>query len=222
MTKRGSTPPASSTARTDGQAALSTTTIYLVRHAAHGLLERVLTGRMPQVHLADLGHAQARRLARHFAGLSITAIQTSPRERAEETARPIARAANLPCDIVDALDEIDIGAWTGRAFADLAGDPDWQAWNSRRSIARAPGGESMAEVQARMLAHLQAIPARHPEGRVVMVSHADVIKAVLLHVLGASLDAFASFDIAPASISTLLLGDWGGRIVALNERVAAA
>lgn len=199
-----------------------TTTFYLVRHAAHGLLERVLTGRMPQVHLADLGQAQARRLAQHFAGLNISAIQSSPRERAEETARPIARAVNLPCDIVDALDEIDIGAWTGRAFADLAGDPDWQSWNSSRSTARAPGGESMAEVQARMLAHLQAARTVYPEGRVIIVSHADVIKAGLLHFLGASLDAFANFDVAPASISTLLLGDWGGRIVALNERVAAA
>jgi len=207
---------------TDGrQAALTTTTVYLVRHAAHGLLERVLTGRMPQVHLADLGHAQARRLARHFAGLNITAIQSSPRERAEETARPIAQAASLPCDIVDALDEIDIGAWTGRAFADLAADPAWQTWNTSRSTARAPGGESMAEVQARVLAHLQAAGTRYPGGRVVLVSHADVIKAGLLHFLGASLDSFASFDIAPASISTLLLGEWGGRIVALNERVAA-
>ena len=203
-----------------GQAAL-TTTFYLVRHAAHGLLERVLTGRMPQVHLADLGQAQARRLAQHFAGLNITAIQSSPRERAEETARPIARATNLPCDIVDALDEIDIGTWTGRAFADLAGDPAWQNWNTSRSTARAPGGESMAEVQARVLFHLQSTREKHPGGRVLMVSHADVIKAALLHFLGASLDAFANFEIAPASISTLLLGDWGGRIVGLNERVAA-
>ena len=198
-----------------------TTTFYLVRHAAHGMLERVFTGRMPQVHLADLGQAQARRLARHFAGLNITAIQSSPRERAEETAQPIAQAANLPCEIVAALDEIDIGTWTGRAFAELAGDPAWQAWNASRSKARAPGGESMAEVQARMLAYLQAARRRYPGGRVVVVSHADVIKAGLLHVLGASLDAVASFDIAPAGISTLLLGEWGGRIVALNERVAA-
>lgn len=198
-----------------------TTTFFLVRHATHGLLERVLTGRMPQVHLADLGHAQARRLAQHFAGLNLAAIQSSPRERAEETARPIAQASGRPCEIVEALDEIDIGAWTGRSFADLANDPDWQAWNTRRSTARAPGGESMAEAQARLLAHLEATRARHPEGRVLLVSHADVIKAGLLHFLGASLDAYASFEIAPASISTLLLGEWGGKIVGLNERVAA-
>lgn len=197
-----------------------TATLYLVRHAAHGLLERVLTGRMPQVHLAELGHAQARRLAQHFAGLNVTAVQSSPRERAEETARPIALASHRSCEIVHALDEIDIGAWTGRAFADLTDDPHWQAWNAGRSTARAPNGESMAEVQARVLAHLRATQAAYPDGRVVLVSHADVIKAALLHFLGASLDAFGNFDIAPASVSTLLLGDWGGRIVSLNERVA--
>lgn len=196
-----------------------TTTFYLVRHAAHGLLERVLTGRMPQVHLAELGHAQARRLALHFAGINIAVVQTSPRERAEETARPIAQASNRPYEVAAALDEIDIGSWTGKSFTELEGDPRWRLWNEARGTTRAPGGETMAEVQQRMIAHLQDLCAAYPGGRVVLVSHADVIKAALLHVLRAPLDAFGSFDIAPASISTLLLGDWGGRIVALNERV---
>lgn len=197
-----------------------TTTFYLVRHAAHGLLERVLTGRMPQVHLAELGHAQARRLALHFAKINLSVVQTSPRERAEETARPIAQASNRPCETVAALDEIDIGDWTGKSFAELAGDPQWRQWNQARGSARAPGGESMGEVQRRIMDHLHQMCLAHPGGRVVVVSHADVIKAALLQVLHAPLDAFGSFDIAPASISTLLLGDWGGRIVALNERVS--
>lgn len=196
-----------------------TTTVYLVRHAAHGLLERVLTGRMPQVHLADLGHLQAKKLAAHFKMLGITTVHTSPRERADETARPIAIAAGVPCHVVEALDEIDIGTWTGLSFEALQVDPRWRIWNSDRANARAPGGESMMEVQSRVVAHLQMAHQANPQGRVVMVSHADVIKAALLHVIGAPLDAFAAIEIVPAGVSTLLWGDWGAKIVSLNERV---
>lgn len=195
------------------------TTFFLVRHAVHGLLDRVLTGRMPRVHLAEAGHTQARLLARHFASQGIHAVQSSPRERAEETARPIADGSALPCELVEALDEIDFGAWTGRPFDELRDDPEWQAWNSSRSATRPPGGESMAEVQDRLLAHLNRAHSAHPDGRLVLVSHGDVIKAAILRVLGVTVDAFSGFEISPAGISTVLFGAWGAKVVRVNERV---
>lgn len=197
------------------------TTFFLVRHAAHDLLGRILTGRMPQIHLGEAGRRQARLLGRHFARLGVTAVQTSPRERAAETAWPIAFQAQLPLETVAALDEIDMGEWTGRSFEGLSSDLAWHRWNSSRSTARCPGGESMAEVQARVLDHLAAQRARYPEGRIVMVSHADVIKAGLLHFLGRSLDEFWTFEIAPAAISTVVLDGDGARVIGVNERVAA-
>lgn len=197
------------------------TTFFLVRHAAHELVGHILTGRMPQIHLSAAGRRQARLLARHFARLGVTAVQTSPRERAAETAWPIAFEAQLPLEVAPALDEIDMGEWTGRSFEDLSSDLAWHRWNSSRSTARCPGGESMVEVQARMLDHLAAQRARHPDGRIVMVSHADVIKAGLLHFLGRTLDAFWTFEIAPAAISTVVLDGEGARVIGVNERVAA-
>lgn len=196
------------------------TTFFLVRHAAHGLLGRVLTGRMPRVHLAESGHSQARQLARYFASQRIDGVQSSPRERAEETARPIAVQAEVDCELADALDEIDLGEWTGRTFEELDGDPRWRAWNTSRSTARPPGGESMAEVQTRLVAHLRQAHSASPDGRLVLVSHGDVIKAAILHVLGMTADAFSAFEISPAGVSTVVLGDWGAKVLSLNERIA--
>jgi broad specificity phosphatase PhoE len=54
---------------------------------------------------------------------------------------------------------------------------------------------------------------------VALVSHADVIKTVVLHHLGLGIDAWPRFDIAPASITRLVIGEWGARLLGLNETV---
>lgn len=197
------------------------TTFLLVRHAEHDLLGKVLTGRMPGVELGPTGRRQAQLLARHFREAAVTAVHSSPRERARQTAEPIAAALGLACETAAALDEIDFGNWTGKRFDELAADPGWQKWNEFRATSRCPGGESMAEAQARLVGHLDHLRAAHAGVVVVLVSHADMIKVALLHVLGASLDAIQRIEIAPASVSTLVLGDWGGTVVAVNQRIAA-
>ncbi len=197
-----------------------TTTFLLVRHAEHALLDRVLAGRMPGVCLSPEGRAQSVALGRSLRGLEIAAAQASPMERAQETALPIAAELGLAVDTVPALDEINFGEWQGQDFDVLVNDPHWQFWNAERAAARAPGGESMREVQARVLGHLERMRILHPGRSLVLVSHGDVIKAVLLHVLGAPLDAYARIEVAPAGVSTIALGDWGGRVVAVNERIA--
>jgi len=196
------------------------TTFYLVRHAAHGLLGRVLTGRMRNIHLSESGRLQAQELARHFKAQGIDSVQSSPRERAEETARPIADAAKVACELADALDEIDFGEWTGRSFEELEADPRWKLWNARRSAACPPGGETMAAVQDRLIGHLRRTHAANPGARLVLVSHGDVIKAAILHVLGMTVDAFAAFEISPSGVSTVVLGRSGATVLSLNERIA--
>jgi len=78
----------------------------------------------------------------------------------------------------------------------------------------------MSEVQDRVVGHLDRVRCGYPEGRVLIVSHADVIRAAVLHYLGLSLDAFDRIEIGPASVSTLLIGEWGAKIFSLNETVA--
>ncbi len=197
-------------------------TVFLVRHAAHDRVDRVLCGRMPGVGLGDAGRRQAEALARRFAaaGGGLDAVWTSPLQRARETAEPIAARLGLLARASDALCEIDFGAWTGQAFDALRDDPRWRRWNEARGGERPPGGESMAEAQARAMAEVERARAGHPDGRVALVSHGDVIKAVLAGVLGLSLDAHARFEISPGSVSALAVWDGGGKVLRMNESIA--
>jgi broad specificity phosphatase PhoE len=199
------------------------TTVFLVRHAAHDRVDRVLCGRMPGVGLGEAGRRQAEALARRFAapGGGVDAVWTSPLQRARETAEPIAARLGLLARASDALSEIDFGAWTGQAFDALRDDPRWRRWNEARGSERPPGGESMAEAQARAVAEVERARAEHPDGRVVLVSHGDVMKAVLAAVLGLPLDAHARFDVTPASVSALAVWEGGGKVLSMNEAVAA-
>jgi broad specificity phosphatase PhoE len=200
-------------------AAALTANLFLVRHGAHGELGQVLSGRRPGLHLSAAGRAQAAATAERLAREDIRLVQSSPRERAAETAAIIAERLDVPMETVDALDEIDFGAWTGMPFDALDGDPAWTEWNVRRGSARAPGGETMAEAVGRSRTHLQDLGGQG--GGVVCVSHADVIRGLIAHALGLSIDNMLRFDIDTASISLLLAGDWGSRVVSVNERVPA-
>ena len=197
------------------------TTLFLVRHAAHGLLGHVLTGRMAGVRLGEEGLRQADRLAERLARESVAAVHSSPLERARETAAPIARRLGLEVQVSEALNEIDLGEWSGRSFDSLDRDPLWRNWNSARSVTRPPGGETMLEVQARTVAWIERIRRELPEAGVVLVSHGDVIKAGLAYYLGLALDAWPRFEISPASLSAVVVGDWGARVLVMNEVQAA-
>lgn len=193
------------------------TVFHLVRHAEHGLLGRVLTGRMPGVPLNERGREQAARLARHFAGRAVAAVVSSPMQRAQETAAPIAAALGLEVATDAGLDEIDFGDWTGMTFEALQGAPGWQVWNQFRGTAPTPGGETMLEVLGRALRSLARWREVVPDGEVVLVSHGDVLKAALAHSLGAPLDLMQRIEVGPGSCSALqVFGDGSTRVDGVN------
>jgi len=193
------------------------TMFHLVRHGAHGPLGSVLAGRMPDVALGDAGRAQAAALARRFSAEAIAAVISSPVQRAVETAAPVAAVLGVPVQADPGFEEIDFGRWTGAAFADLDGSAEWDAWNAARGLAPTPGGETMLAAQARAVAALGALRGRYGDAAVVVVSHADIIKAILAHALGMPLDLIHRLDIAPASTSTLALGDAHAVVHRLNH-----
>lgn len=193
------------------------TTFFLVRHAVHDLAEGTLAGRMPGVHLSTRGQQQAQRLADRLAALPIAAVYSSPQQRTLQTAAPLAARLHLDVQVSDSFDEIDFGEWAGRRFDDLAADPRWHNWNTFRSGARLPNDGLMLEVQWRAVAALQAICDQHPDQAVAVISHGDVIKAVVAHYMGVHLDLFHRIEISPASLSILAVHHWGAQVIRLND-----
>ena len=198
------------------------TTFLLIRHAAHIHLDKLFSGRMPGVPLSEAGRAQAARLGAVLASEPIDRIVYSPLDRTSETAAAIAaaRGSAVPVAAAAGLIEIDLGDWTGRSWQDFGDDPAWRAWNERRGSARIPGGETMGEAQARIVGCLAAL-AREADGRTVaVVSHSDMIRAAVAHVLELPLDRLLSFDVDVASVTRIVWGEWGARLLSLNERRA--
>lgn len=179
----------------------------------------MLSGRRRDVALSSEGLDQAAIVADLLGTIPIAAVYSSPRERAWYTARDIAEPHDLSVQVVDELDEIDFGQWTGARFSDLEGDEAWHRWNEARGSARTPGGESMAEAVERAAAALGSIAARHDSETVAAVTHSDIIRGLLATYLGMPLDNILRFDVDPASISTVELGRWGARVRSINERL---
>lgn len=183
------------------------TLLLLVRHGETPTTGTVLPGRAPDLHLSDRGRTQAERVAERLTGLPVTAIYSSPLERACETAGPTSAATGLEIIREPGLLECDFGEWTGRRIADLAALPEWKTVQSSPSTFRFPGGESFTEMQDRMVGALQGLCAAHPGGVVVCFSHADTIKAAVAHALGTTLDLFQRIMISPGSVSAVTFVD---------------
>jgi probable phosphoglycerate mutase len=194
-----------------------TTTVFFVRHGSHDYLGKVLCGRGKPVSLNDDGRREADALAGRLAGERLEAVYASPLARTVETAAPIASRCGLEVRRCEALIEIDFGAWSGRPFAALAGDPAWDLWNDAREAARPPGGETMQEVEARVAGFLREAVGRHPGGRIAAVAHGDVIKAGVGHALGLPINHQHRFEISPGSVSVICAGGWGMKVHSINE-----
>lgn len=197
-----------------------TTTFFLLRHATHDNIGSYLAGRKPGVTLGLPGRVQAMRLGERMQREKFDALISSPRERTQETAQAISVACAIgPVEVRDELDEIDFGSWSGKTFAELNHDPEWRRWNEQRAAATTPAGECMKHVRKRVCACMDDLAKKHPESGVVLVSHADVIKTAVCNVLGLPDDAGFRFDIEPGSMTTIVMGNWGAKLIGLNEGV---
>jgi probable phosphomutase (TIGR03848 family) len=201
------------------------TLIYLIRHGHNQYVEKgKLAGRLPDVHLSDRGHAQARKLGELLSNAGLKAVYASPLERTMETAEPIASAAKLEVTAADGLIEMDYGTWEGKSLKSLRHRKLWPTIQSTPSLARFPEGESFPEAQARIVAELDRFQRRHHQKRAVVacVFHSDPIKLALAHYMGIPLDLFQRIAVAPASISLISLSSKHIRILRLNDARASA
>lgn len=198
-----------------------TATLLLIRHAMHTDYGERFTGRADGAPLSAAGREQAKGLGERLADEALAAVYCSPRERTRATAEAIAAGRDLKVVDDERLDEIDVGDWTGASIEGLSDDRAFVRWNERRSEACPPGGEPFGSVAARTTDFAARTAARHPGETVAVVSHADVIKALVATCLGLSFDNVLRFEIGPASITRLLFGGWGAKLLTLNEGAAA-
>lgn len=157
------------------------TEIWLVRH---GQTDWNLAGRYQghlDIPLNEAGLEQARRLAEKLAGETFSAVYCSDLQRARVTAETVAAHLGLAVIPLAGLREINQGDWQGRYLVDVReefGEPDPSA-GEEMLHERAPGGESVAEVAARMKLAADCIAAEHPGGRVLVVTHGLALATLL-------------------------------------------
>jgi broad specificity phosphatase PhoE len=128
----------------------------------------------------------------------------------------IAALLGVEVEVAEELNEIEFGAWTNRTFLDLREEEEWLRFNQFRSGSEIPDGETMVEVQGRMLRLIERLRAAHPEQIVALVSHGDVIKATVAHYLGVPLDLFHRIEISPASVSIVRVERHGPEVLLVN------
>jgi len=166
-----------------------------------------------------MGLTQAENVALRIAELAKkpAALYTSPLERARETAAPIAKALHLRAVLERGLLECDFGAWTGKKLALLAKKPEWRNVQQAPSSFRFPDGESFAEMQLRIWSTLERLAAKHRGKTIVMVSHADPIKAAVTYAQGVPLDLFQRTVISTCSVSALAIGAGAPMALCVNS-----
>ncbi len=194
-------------------------TILLARHGENNWVkENRLAGWTPGVVLNDNGHEQAKGLAERLAHLPIKAIYTSPLERCVQTAEHVAKPHSLDLIEFPEMGEVKYGEWEGEKIAELSKKKEWHTIQFFPSRFGFPEGETLRGVQARAVDAIEMLAERHSDEMVIVCAHADVIKLVLAHYLGAHIDLFQRIGLSPASVSVLGLGEHGGvRVMRVND-----
>lgn len=193
--------------------------IILIRHAhSSANAAGVLSGQLPGVQLSKTGQAQAKKLAARLGKLEIAQIYVSPMERCAETIQPWLNQHGNKVKILSQpnLIEVDYGNWSGKKLSTLARSKLWKVVQSKPSAMIFPNGESLAQMQVRAMHSVHEFFAGKSE-LTIMVSHGDVIKAIVASSLGMHLDDFQRIVIDPASITILESNGGPIRLTRLND-----
>ena len=190
--------------------------LFLIRHGRTDWnVERRVMGMEP-ISLNEEGRDQVARIAEFIAAAPIESIYTSPALRTRETADILARNGECPVVETAAFQEIDYGEWVGESFTYFEGTSYFYDYMFRPSSFQIPGGEHVGAAQQRAVAGVETIRQQYATGRVAVVSHADVIKAIVVHYLHLDLDLWQQYKIDNASLTILRLYKRRVELTALN------
>lgn len=161
-----------------------------------------LPGQLPGVPLNDTGRQQAARLAEALTVLPISAIISSPLERARDTAAYLAQGRDLEIQLEPALMDTDIGPWAGQKIEDISkNDPAWKEYVKDPTVAP-EGVETFPQVQRRVVSAIESWRSQdHVGSYLAFVAHADVIKLLVAHYAGLEVARAGTLFIDNASVS---------------------
>ena len=196
------------------------TTVLLVRHGLTALTGPILSGWTPGLHLDERGRAQVASLGERMRGVPLAAVVTSPLERCRETADAVlaGREPAPPLHVDERVGEVHYGSWTGRPFKELTRDPLWRVVQGHPSAAVFPDGEGLAAMAARASEAVRDWNVRlGPDATYAVVSHADVIKALIADALGLHLDSYQRIMVDPASLTVIQYAELRPFVIRVND-----
>lgn len=181
----------------------SVTTFLLIRH---GHTSQTETGKLysdPASTLTDKGQAQAQAIAQWLPAEAPEVLLTSPSLRVRATADAIGQCSGAQPIILTDLFEWQVGDWEGRSYYQIKKEePDaYAAWSKDPIRHAPPNGESIEQLCERAIVQIQVIQAQYAGKKVALVSHAEVIRAILVHALGMPVDNFWRLNVPTASVT---------------------
>ena len=174
--------------------------IIFLRHGqAKNNTDRVLAGRTEGIPLTDVGIKQAGHTAELLEHMNISAIYSSPIQRAKHTAEIVGKHNSVDVTIDDRLIELDMGKFTGLPYHEIVnshGNVFMKFYNGELEIAH-NGVETFSEVKKRVLGIVEHVIEKHEDQNVVLVTHMDPIKAMLSTII----------DISPTNLYELIIAN---------------
>jgi alpha-ribazole phosphatase len=161
------------------------TRVWLIRHGEPAEEARNRCYGSLDVVLSEKGRKEFAQVAGHLKSEPITAIYTSPRARAKESAAILAAAGFAPVEVIEDFREIAFGDFEGMTYDEIAAryPQIYQQWMERPTEVCFPGGESFPEMRTRVLRAFGSILQDHAEETIAIVSHGGVNRIVLADAL---------------------------------------
>lgn len=172
------------------------TRIHLIRHGQVAGFEQPRYNGQADVALTDYGVEQYYRLKERLADTKISACYSSDLTRCTTGAAIICQAFGIEPVVRRELRELNIGAWEGLTWEEirLSYPEGWQARLDDLVNYRVPQGESLRDVEARVMPVINEVVARHRGQDVLVVAHGGVNRVVLLNVIGAPLTGLFNIE----------------------------
>jgi broad specificity phosphatase PhoE len=179
----------------------------------------LLQGRRSDLPLSIEGRRQAEETSQFLAGYPLQNVYATPLLRARQTAELIAAPHGLPIEIVAALTEVDVGQWEGRCWEEIAdSEPDeYRRFMADQATQPYRGGESLQQVQTRVLPALSQLTQRHTGQLVLIVAHNVVNRVTLAPLLGVPLSSARGIQQHNCGINVLEYRQGKPRLLMVNS-----